>query len=242
MQTANGIFEEEWLNESRVPQIHKRARPVKIAPLMLAVLVVLSLGAAPYAADTAQAPWNTQQQNTEATENAVNLVDDALQNTGTKMASTPGATALHMGAHTRQLREKSEPWVNYYAHVYGVPAGLVEAIIEQESGWNPYAVSAKGAVGLMQLMPETATRFGVRNRFRVDQNIRGGVAYLAWLSQKCNGNVRLMAAAYYGGEYQTSSRRMEHYSLKVQAYVTRVTQRYREKRMPVRHLRYSSSG
>ncbi len=63
---------------------------------------------------------------------------------------------------------------------------LVDAIIDEESGWNPYAISYKGAVGLMQLVPQTAVRFGVRNRFHLDENIRGGVAYLAWLNQKLN--------------------------------------------------------
>ncbi len=52
---------------------------------------------------------------------------------------------------------------------------LVDAIIDEESGWNPYAISYKGAVGLMQLVPQTAVRFGVRNRFHLDENIHGAV-------------------------------------------------------------------
>jgi hypothetical protein len=78
----------------------------------------------------------------------------------------------------RQLRDLSARWAEYYAGVYRVPIELVAAIIDEESGWNPYAVSSKGAAGIMQLMPGTAVRFGVRNRFRIDQNIHGGVAYL----------------------------------------------------------------
>ena len=85
---------------------------------------------------------------------------------------------------TNNLRGLSTRWAEYYARVYRVPVDLVDAIIDEESGWNPYAVSKKGAVGLMQLMPQTAVRFGVRNRFRLDENIRGGVAYLAWLSHE----------------------------------------------------------
>ena len=77
------------------------------------------------------------------------------------------------------VRQLSVRWAEYYAAIYQVPVELVEAIIDEESGWNPYAVSSKGAVGIMQLMPETAVRFGVQNRFRVNENIRGGVAYLA---------------------------------------------------------------
>ena len=70
---------------------------------------------------------------------------------------------------------------DHYAAVYQVPRELVHSIIEVESGWHPRAVSSKGAVGLMQLMPDTAATFGVTNRFEIDQNIRGGVAYLARL-------------------------------------------------------------
>ena len=101
-------------------------------------------------------------------------------------------------AHT----DVSARWADYYAAVYQVPVELVAAIIDEESGWNPYAVSNKGAAGIMQLMPATAVRFGVRNRFLVEENIRGGVAYLAWLKQKFNGDLRLITAAYYVGEYQ----------------------------------------
>ncbi|HWO32273.1 MAG TPA: transglycosylase SLT domain-containing protein, partial [Candidatus Acidoferrum sp.] len=70
---------------------------------------------------------------------------------------------------TRDVRGLSTRWAEYYARVYRVPVDLVDAIIDEESGWNPYAVSRKGAVGLMQLMPQTAARFGVRNRFRLDE-------------------------------------------------------------------------
>jgi len=130
------------------------------------------------------------------------------------------------------LQEKR--WDDYYAHVYGVQAALVEAIIDQESGWNPNAVSSKGAVGLMQLMPATAARFEVQNRFQANENIRGGVAYLAWLSRRCNGNVRLVTAAYFSGEHEIVARQGTHPLPEVQTYVQQVAQKYRERRMPVR--------
>jgi soluble lytic murein transglycosylase-like protein len=106
----------------------------------------------------------------------------------------------------------------------------VAAIIDEESGWNPYAVSNKGAVGLMQLMPRTAARFGVRNRFRLDENIRGGVAYLAWLTNVFEGDLRLVTAAYYVGENPILERRLEYSSADVQGYVNRVARRYRARR------------
>jgi soluble lytic murein transglycosylase-like protein len=130
----------------------------------------------------------------------------------------------------RDVRELSARWAEYYATIYRVPVDLVEAIIDEESSWNPFAVSSKGAVGLMQLMPETALRFGVQNRFRLDENIRGGVAYLAWLIQKFNGDLRLVTAAYYVGETPILSRNLEYSSPDVQGYVSRVARRYQARR------------
>jgi soluble lytic murein transglycosylase-like protein len=139
-------------------------------------------------------------------------------------------TARAQLGDVRQLREVSGLWVEYYAGLYRVPVELVEAIIDEESGWNPYAVSPKGAAGLMQLMPATAVRFRVRDRFRVDENIRGGVEYLAWLNQKFNGDLRLVTAAYYVGEYWILSRGLAYSSPDVQGYVKRVARRYHARR------------
>ena len=128
---------------------------------------------------------------------------------------------------TSNKRDLSARWAEYYAKAYRVPVDLVDAIIEEESAWDPYAVSEKGAVGLMQLMPLTAARFGVRNRFRLDENIRGGVAYLAWLSHEFHGDLRLVTAAYYVGENPILLRRLEYSSADVQGYVNRVARRFR---------------
>jgi soluble lytic murein transglycosylase-like protein len=121
-------------------------------------------------------------------------------------------------------------WAEYYAAIYQVPVDLVMAVIDEESGWNPYAVSEKGAVGLMQLMPQTAMRFGVLNRFRLDENIRGGVAYLAWLSREFSGDLRLITAAYYVGEGPIRVRKLDYSSADVQGYVRRVAERYQARR------------
>jgi soluble lytic murein transglycosylase-like protein len=83
----------------------------------------------------------------------------------------------------------------------------------------------------MQLMPATAVRFGVRNRFVVRENIRGGDADLAWLKQKFNGDFRLVAAAYYVGEDPISARGLKYSSPDVQGYVKRIALRYRARRM-----------
>ena len=125
------------------------------------------------------------------------------------------------------VKELSRAWVRYYAETYHVPTELVEAIIDQESAWDPYALSSKGAAGLMQLMPNTTVRFGVRNRFRVEQNIKGGVAYLAWLNGQFNGDLRLITAAYYVGEAPIYSRGLAYANRDVHEYVSRVAARYR---------------
>jgi len=127
-------------------------------------------------------------------------------------------------------REYAVSWAEYYAGTYQVPVELVDAVIEVESDWYPYAVSPKGAVGLMQLMPRTAVRFGVWNRFRMEENIRAGVAYLAWLIRYFHGDLRLATAAYLVGESSIRLRGLEYASPEVYSYVSRVAKLYRAKR------------
>jgi soluble lytic murein transglycosylase-like protein len=83
---------------------------------------------------------------------------------------------------------------------HGVDPQLVTAMMKTESNFNRWAVSSKGALGLMQLIPETGRRFGVRDFFDPRQNIEGGVRYLKFLLQKFNGNIELSLAAYNAGE------------------------------------------
>jgi len=135
------------------------------------------------------------------------------------------------GVEPRTLSELSARWAAYYSAVYHVPVELVDAIIDVESGWNPYAVSDKGAVGLMQLMPETAYRLGVHNRFEIRENIRGGVAYLAWLVRLFHGDLRLAVAAYYAGEERIMLRNLAYSSHETYEYVRRVAAIYRARRL-----------
>jgi soluble lytic murein transglycosylase-like protein len=82
----------------------------------------------------------------------------------------------------------------------GVDARLVEAVIAAESAFDPLALSHKGAQGLMQLMPATASRFGVANVWDPRDNISGGTAYLGTLIEMFEGNLSLVLAAYNAGE------------------------------------------
>lgn len=103
--------------------------------------------------------------------------------------------ASNVWAQPAALVALADRWAGHF----GVSRELVRAVIEVESNWNPRAVSPAGAVGLMQLMPDTAAAFLVRNRFDPAENIRGGVAYLAFLMEECGGDLRLVAAAYNAG-------------------------------------------
>jgi len=85
------------------------------------------------------------------------------------------------------------------AKTFDVSPALVDSVIQVESNYNPNAVSPKGAQGLMQLMPATARRFGVKNSFDAKQNIEGGVRYLKFLQQTFKDD-RLAIAAYNAGE------------------------------------------
>ena len=83
---------------------------------------------------------------------------------------------------------------------FGVEEAVIRAIMHAESSYNPLALSRVGAQGLMQLMPDTARRFGVTDAFNAGQNIRGGVKYLAWLLKRYNGDLTKAAAGYNAGE------------------------------------------
>ncbi len=86
------------------------------------------------------------------------------------------------------------------ANLTGVEAALLHAVIQTESAYNPEAVSPKGAVGLMQLMPATAKRFGVSDRTNAGENIHGGALYLSFLLDLFNNDLRLALAGYNAGE------------------------------------------
>ncbi len=101
------------------------------------------------------------------------------------------SVALNLDAYSDTIRAASIE--------YGVDEAFLRAVIHAESAFNPRALSVKGAQGLMQLMPATASDMGVLDAFDSDQNIRGGARYLSLLLHNFNGNERLAAAAYNAG-------------------------------------------
>ena len=125
-------------------------------------------------------------------------------------------------------------YANAYADHYHLPRELVHAIIEQESGWNQHALSNKGAMGLMQLMPGTAARFLVANPASITENIGGGVRYLASLNVLFHGDLRMVVAAFYCGEHRLLSSGLRYRNAEVIAYVLAVQNRY-ERELQLHH-------
>ncbi len=98
------------------------------------------------------------------------------------------------------LKASYDPIIQKIAAQHGVPADLVHAVIKAESNYDQFALSKKGALGLMQLMPETALKYGVLNVLDPEQNIEGGVKYLKDLIKQYNGDRNLVLAAYNAGQ------------------------------------------
>jgi soluble lytic murein transglycosylase-like protein len=119
-----------------------------------------------------------------------------------------------------------ERLVRQLAPQFQVNPQLALAIIAVESNFNTVALSNKNAMGLMQLIPDTARRFGVRNAFDPQDNIRGGMAYLRWLLAYYRGDVRLVAAAYNAGEGAVDKHRGVPPFAETQEYVKRVVARF----------------
>jgi Transglycosylase SLT domain len=121
--------------------------------------------------------------------------DPRYQRMGIASGTEAGFLRLPEGDTAPYLQE-----IRDAAERYGVPLKLVSAVIRAESGFNPRAVSRKGAQGLMQLMPTTAATLGVRNSFDPRQNIDGGVRHLRGLIDRFTNNLPFALAAYNAGE------------------------------------------
>jgi soluble lytic murein transglycosylase-like protein len=99
-------------------------------------------------------------------------------------------------------------------------------LIDVESRWNPHAISSKGAIGLMQLMPATAARYGAFDPFNAEQNIAAGTRYVTALMWEFHGDLRLVAAAYYAGDRSIAREQLTYRNPDVVAYVDAVRKRY----------------
>jgi soluble lytic murein transglycosylase-like protein len=112
------------------------------------------------------------------------------------------------------------------AQRHQIDPALVKAVISTESAWNPAAISRKGAVGLMQLVPGTAQRFGVGNPFDPAQNVEAGTTYLKSLLDRYNGDLKKSLAAYNAGERNVDRSGGVPPIWETQRYVQKVTSAY----------------
>jgi soluble lytic murein transglycosylase-like protein len=120
---------------------------------------------------------------------------------------TAASIAYNMLSNYKRKKERLfHPIILQEAKRYKIDPCLVKAIIMAESGYNPKAISKRGAKGLMQLMPSTAEALGVEDIFNPKQNISGGIRYFKQLVKKFDGNVKLALAAYNAG-----SQKVRHY-------------------------------
>ena len=122
----------------------------------------------------------------------------------------------------KRNQRKFDPTIRSVARLYQLPHTLLHAVITAESSYDPNAISRAGAVGLMQLMPETARQYGVSNRRNPKQNIFGGSRYLRYLLKLFNNDLELALAAYNAGE-----KTVKRYGYRIPPY--RETQNYVKK-------------
>jgi hypothetical protein len=151
------------------------------------------------------------------------LVSPTNVPTDERVAAVRHKVRYHSGVANLELEQA----VIRAAQQYHVQPALLLAVMKAESSFNPTAVSKAGAVGLMQLIPETAIRHGVRNLYDANDNITGGAKHLRYLLDRFHGNIRLALAAYNAGE-----RRVDRYGQippykETQDYVKRVLVYYR---------------
>ena len=142
-----------------------------------------------------------------------------------KVSGTPEPVAVP--AATVVTKSKSyDPIIEKVAAEHQLDPSLIRSIIAQESGFNAKAVSSKGARGLMQLMPATAQRLGVKNSFDPEQNIQGGVKHFRTLMDSFNNNLELSLAAYNAGENLVQRLGRVPAIRETQDYVQSITTRY----------------
>ena len=139
----------------------------------------------------------------------------------------PQYPAKAISRHAQRLPYQNE--VMQAANATAIAPALIHAIIAAESQHKPRALSHKGAAGLMQLMPETAKRFNVDNRYNPQENIMAGSMYLSELSKQFNGDLKLTIAAYNAGpgSIKKYGGRIPPYA-ETQKYVPKVIQYYRD--------------
>ncbi|MDH4097166.1 MAG: lytic transglycosylase domain-containing protein [Nitrospira sp.] len=129
--------------------------------------------------------------------------------------------------HQMISEQELEPMISRFSRQHQLHPALIRAVIKAESGFDPHAVSRAGAVGLMQLMPQTAVRMDVRDLYDPEDNIGGGTKYLRHLLDRFRGNLPLALAAYNAGEHAVDRYRTLPPFTETRQYVRKVLRYYR---------------
>ena len=166
-------------------------------------------------------------------EHAIELLDYVSRRTGSVLpACLSEPIAPVESASVSAVRKDIELLVQYWAPNYSIDPDLVMALISVESKFDPNAVSPKNAQGLMQLIPATAQRFGVKNTYNPLDNLKGGLAYLRWLMAYFQGEVALVLAAYNAGEEAVERYRGIPPYAETRNYVKQITSVYKKASRP----------
>jgi len=164
----------------------------------------------------------------EEVSNSIEWVFDLLSGCSSSL-STDGIVSI--SPHKEQIRDTHffnqdyNDMIKKASETYHVDAELIRSVIQVESNFNSHSTSSKGAMGLMQLMPETAKDLGVKNAYNPEENILAGTRYLKGLLNRYHGDVRLSLAAYNWGMGNVE-KYSEKMPLETRNYVERVTANY----------------
>ena len=160
----------------------------------------------------------------------IRALTGASAGTASGNVPSPAGSALGIQAIGIQGIDPADPRLDQIvqdaAQRHDLDPALVKAVITTESGWNSRAISQKGAMGLMQLIPATAQRFGVGNPFDPAQNVEGGTTYLKTLLERYNGDLTKSLAAYNAGERAVDLSGGVPAYRETQRYVQKVTKAY----------------
>ena len=195
--------------------------------LKFAVLAAL-LGAAPAHADQ----WIYLQRQPDGVRSYSDRKPEAGSFTRLKVTGRPTATASCAGLTPVSMQQRAERYaslIRKHATAHGVEPDLVSAVMRVESCYDARAVSRSGARGLMQLMPATAIELGVNDSFDPEQNVGGGVRYLARMLKRFNNDVRLGLAAYNAGPEAVAAFKDVPPFPDTQSYVKRILKLYQPK-------------
>lgn len=218
-------------NHTAFPELTMRRRHSKTSGILLGILVLCTVPAHAQIVSYLDSSGKRVFINANPApvpRRATPVITGAAVTAGTTPHTTQTALAASamLGVAAQVNREKIEQMLREVSARYHVDPALIRAVVETESNWNSSAVSRKGALGLMQLVPGTAQQLGVNNAFDPKQNLDGGVRYLQMLLERYNGDLDKALAAYNAGPGAVDRAGGVPRYRETRAYVQKVTDSY----------------